>query len=93
MATLVVDERFDLEFFHKYLAERLPEYARPLFVRLAKVLQVTPTLKLQKHQLSRQGFDPSAAADPIYFNDPVSQNFVRMDSQVYERFVAGQVRT
>jgi fatty-acyl-CoA synthase len=93
MATLVVDERFDLEFFHKYLAECLPEYARPLFVRLAKVLQVTPTLKLQKHELSRQGFDPSAAADPIYFNDPVSQNFVRMDSQVYERFVAGQVRT
>src|SRR5262249_43994663 len=71
MATLVVDDRFDIAFFHNYLVDRLPDYARPLFLRLATVLQMTLTLKSQKHELSRQGFDPSVTPDPIYFNDPV----------------------
>jgi fatty-acyl-CoA synthase len=92
MATLVVDDRFDIASFHNYLVDRLPDYARPLFLRLAAVLQVTSTLKLQKHELSRQGFDPSTTPDPIYFNDPVSQSFVRLNSQLYERIVVGQVR-
>jgi fatty-acyl-CoA synthase len=92
MTTLIVHDCFDIEDFHIYLTERLPDYARPLFLRLAKVLQVTSTLKLQKHELARQGFDPSASADPIYFNDPVGKRFVRLDPQLYERILVGHVR-
>lgn len=92
MATLVVNDRFDLRSFHRYLADRLPGYARPLFLRIAKMLHATSTLKLQKYELSRQGFDPSGTDDPLYFNDPVSQSFVRIEPQLYERIVGGQVR-
>jgi fatty-acyl-CoA synthase len=40
----------------------------------------------------RQGFDPSGTTDPIYFNDPASQSFVRLDKDLYDRLQAGQVR-
>ena len=92
MATLVVKDGFDIEAFRRYLVERLPEYAHPLFLRLATFLQVTTTFKSQKRQLSHLGFDPSATTDPIYFNDPAGQACVRLDSELYERILSGQVR-
>ena len=34
MAAVVVSQDFDLAAFRQHLAERLPEYARPLFLRI-----------------------------------------------------------
>jgi len=92
MATLVVEDRFDIELFRRYIADRLPDYARPLFLRLAKFVQLTSTLKLQKHELMGEGFDPSATTDPIYFNNPVTHSFMRIDAELYERILQGQFR-
>jgi len=36
MAALVVDDGFDLAVFWKHLAERLPAYARPVFLRICE---------------------------------------------------------
>ena len=40
----------------------------------------------------KQGFDPAATADPIYFNDPRSRAFVRLDPELYARIENGEVR-
>ncbi|MBV8454047.1 MAG: long-chain-acyl-CoA synthetase, partial [Deltaproteobacteria bacterium] len=64
MATVVVNDGFDIASFHRYLAENLPDYARPVFLRLADYLPITGTYKSQKYKLSCAGYDPSATTDP-----------------------------
>ncbi len=84
MAAIVVDARFDLAQLRAHLETRLPAYARPLFLRILRAMEVTATFKPKKIDLVRAGYDPSATDDAIYFNDARCQAFVRMDRALYE---------
>jgi len=92
MAAIVAEPGFNLAAFHEHLAGRLPEYARPVFLRLRNTIEVTTTFKTKKIDLVKQGFDPGAIGDPIYFNDPAQKAFVLLDAPLYQRIRAGQVR-
>jgi len=92
MAALVADGELDLAALHGFLAARLPAYARPLFLRLRGAIEVTGTFKHAKSDLVREGYDPVAVSDDIFFSDPGSQTFVRLDGALHERIVAGGVR-
>jgi len=92
MATLVTEQDFDLTAFRAHLTGRLPRYARPVFLRLRTELEVTGTFKYTKTDLARQGYDPSATSDILYFNHPESQAFVRLDAALYGRIQAGEIR-
>jgi fatty-acyl-CoA synthase len=92
MAALVVDGKLDLQQFREHLARALPSYARPLFLRIQDRIAVTATFKHQKSDLVRDGFDPAAMADAIYFDDPSQRAYVRLDEPIYERIKAGKVR-
>jgi len=85
MATLVTDNELDLAEFRQHLIDRLPPYARPLFLRIRKNMDLTGTFKYSKTDLIRQGFNPAASDDVIYFNDLESGAFKRLDRQLYER--------
>jgi len=63
-----------------------------MFLRLREANDVTSTFKSKKIDLVKQGFDPSRTHDPIYFNDPRSKAFVRLDPALYEDITAGRVR-
>ena len=52
------------------LEGRLPPYARPVFLRLQPEIEVTGTFKQRKVELVKEGFDPSAIPDPLYWLDP-----------------------
>jgi fatty-acyl-CoA synthase len=92
MAAIVAGEGFNLTAFRDHLAQRLPEYARPVFLRIRHNIEVTTTFKQKKVDLVTQGFDPTATSDPIYFNDPAAKAFVRVDAPFYERIRTGQMR-
>ena len=92
MAALVVDGTLDLPGLRKHLARLLPSYARPLFLRIQDRIAVTATFKYQKIDIVRDGFDPAATDDAIYFDDPSRQAYVRLDSALFERIKAGTVR-
>ena len=92
MATIVAGAGFDLPALPTYLKERLPTYARPVFVRIRTALEVTDTFKHKKHTLAREGFDPRATEDAIYFADPERQQFVPMTVELYERITARELR-
>jgi fatty-acyl-CoA synthase len=92
MAAVVVDGNLDLVALRAYLTSHLPEYARPLFLRIKSEIDVTGTFKQKKVDLVRQGFDPGGTRDPIYFNDPEARTFVRLDDDLYRRIQAGEVR-
>jgi fatty-acyl-CoA synthase len=92
MASIVGKDNLNLAGLRDHLARHLPEYARPMFLRLREANDVTSTFKSKKIDLVKQGFDPSRTDDPIYFNDPRSKAFVRLDPALYEDITAGRVR-
>ncbi len=92
MAALVVDRELNFVEFRKHLARSLPPYAQPLFLRLTDWIAATTTFKYNKTELQRQGFDPAATTDPLYYFDPAAQSFIRIDDALYARLAAGQIR-
>jgi fatty-acyl-CoA synthase len=92
MAVIVADDTLDLSGLRAHLAARLPDYARPVFLRVRPKMDVTATFKQKKIDLVMQGFDPGGTADPIYFNDAEANAFVRLDDARYRRIRSGEVR-
>jgi fatty-acyl-CoA synthase len=93
MATIVTDDGLDLAALRDHLVARLPDYARPVFVRVRNELAVTATFKHAKGALVREGYDPVAIQDAIYFNDRERQAFARLDKTLYDRIQSGQIRS
>ena len=92
MATLVTEDELDLAEFRRHLMDRLPPYARPLFLRIRKNMDLTGTFKYSKTDLVRQGFNPASSDDVVYFNHLESGAFTRLDQQLYERIQMGAIR-
>jgi fatty-acyl-CoA synthase len=92
MATLVTEPEPDLPALRAHLIGRLPHYARPLFLRIRNEMEVTGTFKYTKTELVRQGYDPGATADVLYFNHPERQAFVLLDPELYTRIQSGDIR-
>ena len=92
MAAIVPGPDFSLDALRQHLVERLPDYARPLFLRLRDAIAVTATFKPTKQQLVRDGYDPAASADPLYFDDRRRQAFVRLDAELHDRLRRGGLR-
>jgi fatty-acyl-CoA synthase len=92
MAALVVKARFDLAGFRLYLQEKLPAYARPLFVRLVASLELTGTFRHASRELAQQAFDPGQVSDPLYFDDRAVSSYVPMSTALHEHIRAGTLR-
>jgi fatty-acyl-CoA synthase len=92
MAALVVNAEFDLADFRRTVAQRLPTYARPLFVRLTSSLEATGTFKPRKQDLVAAGFDPERISDPLFFDDARSQCYVALDATLFKNIAAGTIR-
>jgi fatty-acyl-CoA synthase len=92
MALLVGNGDLDLEAFRTHLINCLPHYAIPLFLRIRNELEVTATFKYTRSAVLRQGYDPVATSDIIYFNHPERKEFLRLDKELYDRIQICQVR-
>ncbi|MDR3408488.1 MAG: long-chain-acyl-CoA synthetase [Methylovirgula sp.] len=90
MAALVIDAGFDFAVLHAHLRARLPAYARPLFLRICKTIETTETFKQKRAELAREGFDPGATSDALYFE--TGDAYVRLDSSLFTRIATGQMR-
>jgi fatty-acyl-CoA synthase len=87
-----VGDGFDLAALHRHLDTSLPSYARPVFVRIRDELDTTGTFKHQKDELAREGYDPAATDDAIYFHDAQEQTYLRMDIARFRLLRNGQMR-
>ena len=67
MAALVIDRGFRSGGSRRHVEAALPPYARPLFLRLSKELEITGTFKHRAQALAAQGFDPGTIQDVLYF--------------------------
>ena len=92
MAMLVATSELDLNLLRAHLIRRLPDYARPLFLRIGAEFEITSTFKYTKINLLREGYNPAASADSVYFDDPEHETFVRVNEALYQRIQTGQIR-
>ena len=92
MAAIVCAPGLDLAALRAYVAARLPDYARPLFLRICETIEVTATFKQKKIGLAREGFDPDGIADEMFFDDPRAKAYVRLDARALsgDRFGGGE---
>jgi hypothetical protein len=54
-------------------------------------IEVTGTFKYSKIGLVREGYDPAAVNDMIYFDNPESNGFARLDDALYNRIQRGEI--
>ena len=67
MATIVSPDIPDLRRLREHLVNQLPDYARPVFLRVTHNIEATATFKQSKSTLKSKGYDPSSTRDPIFF--------------------------
>jgi fatty-acyl-CoA synthase len=90
MAALEVADGFDVEAFRAHMAQHLPAYARPVFLRIVDSLAITETFKQKKQLLAQGGFDPTTIGDALYAD--CGEGYVRLDAALYARINSGLIR-
>jgi fatty-acyl-CoA synthase len=88
MTALVAEPDFDLATFRAHLAQRLPDYARPLFLRRVDSLDITETFKLKKQTLAAEGWDASG----VFLDDRLAGGYVALDASLAARIRSGDAR-
>ena len=76
MAALAVHHTFDLALLHAHVTRCLPSYARPMFIRITAVLDVTATYKHIKSRLAAEGFGPATVPDPIFTAHAATKSYI-----------------
>ena len=90
MAGLVVGPDFDPAAFAEFIAQRLPPYAQPVFLRLLPQIAVTGTFKYRKLDLVAEGFDPATVKDALYFKS--GKGYQKITRPLYAKIVSGEAR-
>ncbi len=93
MAQIVPEaEGVDLEGLHAHVEANLPAFARPVFLRLGRELDVTGTFKPRKMDLVRDGADPRAVTDALFVAHPVERRYVPLGPQMWDDVAAKRLR-
>ncbi|MFU8815739.1 MAG: AMP-binding protein, partial [Pseudomonadales bacterium] len=93
MAALALEpgvEQLDLESFSEHVANRLPSYARPVFLRIEPEIDVTGTFKMVKGALREEGYDPDKVSDPLYVMKPGSSVYEPLDREYAALIARGE---
>ncbi|KAF7235496.1 Solute carrier family 27 member 3, partial [Varanus komodoensis] len=94
MATMVLQPgwEFDGAQVYTHVAELLPPYSRPRFLRIQDRLELTETFKQKKVRLAAEGFDPTQITDPLFFLDAAAETYVPLTHHIWEGIAAGDIR-
>lgn len=61
-------------------------------LRIVEKLDITSTFKLKKLTLQREGYNPAAISDPLFFLDAASGEYRPLDAGLYKDIANGLVR-
>jgi fatty-acyl-CoA synthase len=92
MAALVTAPGFDIAKLAGALSGNLPAYARPIFIRLLPELEITGTFKQRKVDLVKDGFDPKAIRDPLYWLNPLTEQYEALTAAAHAAIAGGAVK-
>jgi fatty-acyl-CoA synthase len=91
MALLRIGEGFDLGELSCRL-EALPQYARPVFLRFTREVEVTDTFKPARRVYVDEGFDRERIEDPLYVFDDQRRAYVPLDADRHAAIRDGALR-
>ena len=91
MAAITIDEDFSTGTLQSHLATNLPEYARPIFIRICKSLEITGTFKLKKDKLLREGYTAATAPDVVLFYDRRAGEIISCDEPFWNSLLSGEI--
>uniref|UniRef100_A0A8C0RUB8 long-chain-fatty-acid--CoA ligase n=1 Tax=Canis lupus familiaris TaxID=9615 RepID=A0A8C0RUB8_CANLF len=85
MASIKMKENceFDGKKLFHHVADYLPTYARPRFLRIQDTIAITGTFKHRKVTLVEEGFNPAVIKDALYFLDDKAEMYVPMTEDIY----------
>ncbi|NUP12109.1 MAG: long-chain-acyl-CoA synthetase [Polyangiaceae bacterium] len=83
---------FSPDRFYEHVMRALPPYAAPLFVRLLSEQNMTATFKLKKNDLQREGFDPHAVNDHLFYRDDRHKTYQVLDDTAFDGIKTGGLR-
>ena len=92
MAVLVLNEgndELDISDFSTFIARELPAYARPVFLRIQRDIDITGTFKMVKGELRKQGYDPELVGEPLYVMKPGTSVYELLDAGYHATIRAG----
>ncbi|MCI4378876.1 hypothetical protein PGIGA_G00221400 [Pangasianodon gigas] len=90
--TLKENREFECKKTFNHVANFLPAYARPRFIRILRSMELTGTFKQVKTSLMKDGFDPDRVTPPIYFLQESSKNYVPLTHTHYNAIISGKLR-
>lgn len=92
MAAVIVrpDHTFDGMKLFNCVVKDLPGYARPLFIRLQEVMEMTSTFKQQKFHLVQSGFNPSCISEPLFVIDYKLDSYIPLTETIYQSILTGE---
>ncbi len=77
--------------FSKFVAEKLPKYAQPIFIRVIKELETTGTFKLKKNDLREEAYHlDKIKGDQIYIKKPGNSSYEVLDKSYYDIIMSGE---
>ena len=93
MAAITLNDdvtELDLARFSTFVAEELPSYAIPIFLRIQPDIEVTGTFKMLKGELRKQGYDKSQTQDPLYILKNGEKAYSNLEDDYLEKIRTGQ---
>lgn len=73
------------------IQKELPTYARPIFLRILRKIDMTGTYKMKKVDLQKEGFDPTRIKDNIYYLDGQGK-YALLTVDGFEKINEGKIR-
>jgi citronellyl-CoA synthetase len=85
-------EQFDFNGIAGHFQHALPAYAVPKFLRLNSELECTPTHKIKKFDLKKEGFDPVDVTDSLYVLLPGESEYKPLTAEIYAEIQQGRYK-
>lgn len=82
-------EALDLSDFSEHVARELPSYARPVFLRIEREIDVTGTFKMVKGALRDEGYDLARVTDPLFVLKPGANRYEPLDASYAKSIAEG----
>ncbi len=92
MAALTLHEdagELDVAGFSEFVKDQLPIYARPVFLRIKRDLDVTGTMKMVKGDLRKEAYDIGQVDEPIFVLKPHADVYEPLDADFHQTIKSG----
>jgi citronellyl-CoA synthetase len=92
MASLVLHEdtrTLDIDSFSEFVHAQLPNYARPVFLRIPPDMGTTTTFKMVKGDLRKEGYGLTQVKDPLFVLKPGAAKYEPLDEAYFQTIQSG----